>query len=621
MSAPPPRPVVSSAVDEDARSTLSLLLADTVAKAVFTAKHPESAPSLRADEYRQLGLFERNTPEHSRPFSLPRYRVQSDSNLDALSNYLRTVFAPKEYFDADQQQINFVSPYTSGLHLTALCSKLVTGATIHGPEIVADVLCSFLEEDSFPLTEVHVLLGSRVDTPIRLDDWAEIQPYSYVLRLLSAKHWPGAIPLSRDPDTVACALVLQTTVRPQRECKPEQLARMVHYSGLAKVRPDALVSLMTVACQRPLQRHATTSFTEQYVVDTLPVSTDDPHCGWRLLDLGTSTMPAESIVSVLNRDDLATLVDSYSRLDPSTVQRFRIPLSRFGSALSRRDYQDRCIDLAIAFESLLVDTPGQITTKLTTRSAWLYAENDEERTWTRERMKAFYRHRSEIVHGESVGENEELMCDAVSVFVVCFRNLLTLGRMPLWKSEDLQNTLSDARLDELDTLSAKHDSTSWTVRQERTIDEALSAAWKATLPDDTGGDHREAASSLRTHDIDKSVRELQSKNVPHVVVTPQLLEQAHPFWTSDTGADTARTRHCDNDVDVHIFWWWEEAERRGTTIVCHIDTEERRVRGLYSESGRLRRAGERCGVPTAGLLPQASEGKAVVSEQKPVTER
>lgn len=603
MSAPFPRPVAGAA-DEDARTTLTRLLADTVAKAAFTPEYPESSTSLRADEYRQLVSFESNTPEHSRRFSLPRFRVQFGSNLKTLSNYLHALFAPKEYFDTERQEIDFVSLFPSGpFHLTDLCSKLVTSAILHTPAVTADVLCSFLEEDSFPLSEVHILLGSQVDAPIRLDNWATIQPYSYIQPLLSAHFLPDSKP-PIDSNTVACALVLQARGCIERICGPEQLARLVRYTGVAGVGPQALVSLITVTCQQPLQTLASTFVTDQTIVDTLPVMTDRPRGGWALLNLDTSTRPTKRVVSFVNREDLTTLVDSYSKLDPNTLRQLRIPLSRFLSALSRRDYEDKCIDLAIAFEALLVDSDQNIKKKLVKRSAWLYAENDAERTRIRKRMENFYGHRSEMVHGKSVRESPELMHDAVSVFVVCVRNILKQGRTPAWGSVDLDSTLGNQLLDELDTLSEKHDPMSWTVRQEQSIDDALTSVWRPTLPYGQRGDRQEAVGTHYTYNTEETTQELSAKGSPYVVVDPQSLENAHPYWTDDfSKCSEAHGRRCSNDVDAHTFLWLEAAQMMGVTPILHLEEEKRRDRAIYAlASGRVRRISERSGDPQIEAL-------------------
>ena len=149
----------------------------------------------------------------------------------------------------------------------------------------------------------------------------------------------------------------------------------------------------------------------------------------------------------------------------------------------------------------------------------------------------------------------------------------------------------------------KHDPTSWTVRQEREIDEILSSVWKPTLGGACTVEKAESG-GRRTYDVKETERELLAKGVPYVVVNPQLLEQSHPYQKRDLGRDpAAHAWHRNRDVDVHVYLWSEEAQRRGKTFVLHMDDEKRRDGGIRAiVSGRVRRAQKRSGVPTLDML-------------------
>lgn len=88
-------------------------------------------------------------------------------------------------------------------------------------------------------------------------------------------------------------------------------------------------------------------------------------------------------------------------------------LRRFNYTYERKDFSDRVIDLAIAFEILLSkekDLKESITFKLRVRAARLLGESIEEKETVAETISKFYSLRSSIVHGGklNISDNDRL---------------------------------------------------------------------------------------------------------------------------------------------------------------------------------------------------------------------
>lgn len=73
-------------------------------------------------------------------------------------------------------------------------------------------------------------------------------------------------------------------------------------------------------------------------------------------------------------------------------------ISRFGMAGRHSQHSNRVVDYVIALESLLVESPGEITLKLAHRVSALCGRDDTERLFLWEFMRAVYKFRSGVVH-------------------------------------------------------------------------------------------------------------------------------------------------------------------------------------------------------------------------------
>jgi len=93
--------------------------------------------------------------------------------------------------------------------------------------------------------------------------------------------------------------------------------------------------------------------------------------------------------------------------ETSVLDTVSITLTRFHSAY-HGNIEDRIIDQMIAFESLYLGDPQELTYKLALRAAFLLGKRKDKRYAIFEDMKKAYKYRSRIVHGDNPPSRDEL---------------------------------------------------------------------------------------------------------------------------------------------------------------------------------------------------------------------
>jgi len=88
----------------------------------------------------------------------------------------------------------------------------------------------------------------------------------------------------------------------------------------------------------------------------------------------------------------------------SEMKFLKTAITRFSSAVDKRDQEDRIVDYVISLESLLLTSPGEASLRLSSRAAILLGDNDNEREFLWKFMRQAYNLRSGIVHGEGKRE-------------------------------------------------------------------------------------------------------------------------------------------------------------------------------------------------------------------------
>jgi hypothetical protein len=181
---------------------------------------------------------------------------------------------------------------------------------------------------------------------------------------------------------------------------------------------------------------------------------EDPDLEAALLGSGTS-FGHQEVVPLLVTDegtvdlqDAAGIVARFLALPDGVRDRARTAMERVHLAFIRSKPADKALELAIALETLLVESPGENTFKIALRSALLTSPDPQTRSTNRAMIEAAYRLRSALMHsgkapsecrvrGQSQRPATEVAANATDIAVNVVRRILTDGGLPDWNLVEL----------------------------------------------------------------------------------------------------------------------------------------------------------------------------------------
>jgi hypothetical protein len=130
---------------------------------------------------------------------------------------------------------------------------------------------------------------------------------------------------------------------------------------------------------------------------------------------------------VLEESEVKQLQETWKSIEgrdldkPSAVN---VALRRFSFSYDRIQYEDRLIDLMIAFEALLLEGPTSVAHKLSLRFAKIMGDNFTQRSTLYKEMKRFYDVRSRLVHGTATPIDEKLVMNVEQSLRQCIVSVL-----------------------------------------------------------------------------------------------------------------------------------------------------------------------------------------------------
>jgi Apea-like HEPN len=153
-------------------------------------------------------------------------------------------------------------------------------------------------------------------------------------------------------------------------------------------------------------------------------------------------------LGVFNTERAQRLVRAYLALNADARGRIHLALDRFDRALRRHTPGDAAMELAISLDSLLGDSEGELTWKVSLRSALLVAGTKSERLERRAVIQAIYRLRSKVVHtgrtptsiekrGRGKLSPAELIPMAMITTAEVISAAINRGKLPDWFDEEL----------------------------------------------------------------------------------------------------------------------------------------------------------------------------------------
>ena len=123
--------------------------------------------------------------------------------------------------------------------------------------------------------------------------------------------------------------------------------------------------------------------------------------------IGTENPPEEIDLELsVSKDDIGQIKKFFLNFTKFENINLEIPhyletsIRRFNISYDNKHIGDKIADLCISLETLLSDSPGEITLKLSLRVALLLGDSEDEREYLWRFIKKCYNVRSEIVHGK-----------------------------------------------------------------------------------------------------------------------------------------------------------------------------------------------------------------------------
>lgn len=140
-------------------------------------------------------------------------------------------------------------------------------------------------------------------------------------------------------------------------------------------------------------------------------------------------------------EEMLNWVEKYLQLPAEVSKACDIPIARLNLARRRLTPEDKAMDGCICLEALLSgDGSGDLTHRLSVRTALLLGRSLDERQKIADQVKRFYNFRSRVVHGgasKSGKENEKAVNAGISLCRDAIRAVVLSGQRPIPQSWEL----------------------------------------------------------------------------------------------------------------------------------------------------------------------------------------
>lgn len=132
--------------------------------------------------------------------------------------------------------------------------------------------------------------------------------------------------------------------------------------------------------------------------------------------------------------EMTEWVERYLSLHEAVANACRVPIQRLNLARRRFAQSDKAIDGSICLEALLSGkVRGELTHRLSVRTALLLGQTLEDRSVIAERVRKFYSLRSDAVHGSAPKKeaaNRQVTEDGLAICARVLRAVVMSGEVP-----------------------------------------------------------------------------------------------------------------------------------------------------------------------------------------------
>jgi hypothetical protein len=180
----------------------------------------------------------------------------------------------------------------------------------------------------------------------------------------------------------------------------------------------------------------------EYADQDLDINGWDNHLAWLLPEIP----PRVANYAPMSANAVRGQLQQYAKLPEDLRSRLLRSMERFTLSQCRRQFVDRILDLALAFE-IAVSGPDRgfapVGWRVGVRSAQLIGGALAARQSNRDRINALYRIRNKATHGSDLSKSDQRELEqAVQQCLPIYKDLLTsflaLGQMPDWNSLELE---------------------------------------------------------------------------------------------------------------------------------------------------------------------------------------
>ena len=458
--------------------------------------------------------------------------------------------------------------------LAATC-KLILAAAGHGTETVAGCAMEFAGHGMIEVRNFYLLKGLPVLNARSLDDYCNLLTYPEALQKIAEASSVRSLPQgpSWPPKSVDNVCVLEAKSFEHRRINTNYVDRRI--SRLLQCGTETLLLILGLVWGTGFRVFGGWSGVAEPVAATLPffgaAASEGSWSHQALLALPGFGRPSSK--RPLNKAEVLELTVKYATLSEETRRVLALAMRRLRDGTERIKLEDRTIDVSIALEALFMEGEQWHHKRIVSRRAsWYFADSLQEREQTRTRLKEFYDERSDIVHGKTpvnlTPADEDLRWSRLAavedVVRASVKAMISEGRPPDWEdSKDSKSFRYDPPRSEMDIPSVKSESLSWSIAEQKQIDQALEAVWKPEI--DVAPAPSPHAEVVVHRGINaEAIEQCREQGIPYVISVPIRLYLAHPKWPQQEGdpVDERTKYYCEKDVERHLRRWRLAADEK-----------------------------------------------------------
>ena len=461
--------------------------------------------------------------------------------------------------------------------------KLITAAMLYGQEQVGKCAVEFAAHGMIEVQWIYLMNGPSIEAARPLDEYCTLLPYSEALRKIDAESDPGDLRITWPEPRADSVCALEGRYFERAGLQDDD--NWQYASSLLKDGPEQLALLLGLVWGSGFRVFGNWQAVPAVAVAALPYRNATQRFGYGSGHVRLALQGYESPVQTrpLAITELHALATSYSDFPEQTRGRLRSAMARLRNSTERFDEEDRVLDLGIALSTVFMEEDEQEdqATLIPQRAAWHYADSESERRQTEDMLRDFFSYHSSIAYGRTFGETcaeehervAELLSGADDVLRTSLKTMIAEGP-PDWKNAaDRSSIRRDPPRSESKIPSVKSDSLSWSVEEQKEIDQALEAMWR-TIVEEAPLPPPDAGPSTVAGLAPELVESYREQGIPYVVIHPARLYMAHPKWpkTASEPLDERAEYYCALDVARHVRQWKEAALRKGL-VQFEVPTE------------------------------------------------